>query len=94
MPGFGEIYYPLWSPVGTTEGTYGRTTQPSLQDFRRKPVRKPGVETPGYSQMSLRDRSWPVNGYEKTASSVAELPSGEVKVYAKGCWWSCGHRIA
>ena len=26
-------------------------------------VRKPGVETPGYSQMSLRDTSWPVNGY-------------------------------
>ena len=27
-------------------------------------ARKPGVETPGYSQMSLRDRSWPMNGYK------------------------------
>jgi len=23
----------------------------------------PSVETLGYSQMSLRDKSWPVNGY-------------------------------
>ena len=32
-------------------------------------VPKPGVQTPGYSQMSLRDGSWPVNGHrgEKTA---------------------------
>jgi hypothetical protein len=43
-------------------------------------VRKPGVETPGYSQISLRDRSWPVNGYELRIPinpSWSSLRSGE-----------------
>ena len=41
MPGFGEVYDPLWSPVGTTEGTCGRTPQPSLIPLPRLVIGEP-----------------------------------------------------
>ena len=65
MPGFGEVCYSLLSPVGTIESNCPESVVPPglclLVD-----VFDPSVKTLGYSQMSLRDRPWPVNGYTDT----------------------------
>ncbi len=68
MPGFGQIYYSLLSPIGTIESNC--PSQSSLSGLcLLMSVFDPSVKTLGYSQMSLRDKSWPVNGYAILNSS-------------------------
>ena len=44
------------SPEGTVESMPQTSCQPSLRDFYNFPV-TPGVETPGYFRLSLRDKA-------------------------------------
>src|ERR1041384_1341756 len=60
------------SPEGSAEGSQGISVPPSLRDAGNS-NRPPGVETPGYSQSSLRDERLAASA-EGTTESLPQIP--------------------